>query len=84
MEMESVTFGYGRENVIENGSVRINKGDFTVISGISGIGKSTFFKLLTGVLTPQKGSISVVSGGKNIILTNICVRCLHMFRRGIC
>ena len=64
MEMESVTFGYGRENVIENGSVRINKGDFTVISGISGIGKSTFFKLLTGVLTPQKGSISVVSGGK--------------------
>lgn len=64
MEMESVTFGYGRENVIEDGSVRINKGDFTVISGISGIGKSTFFKLLTGVLTPQKGSISVVSGGK--------------------
>ncbi len=45
MEMESVTFGYGRENVIEDGSVRINKGDFTVISGISGIGKSTFFKL---------------------------------------
>ena len=64
MEMESVTFGYGRENVIEDGSVRINKGDFTVISGISGIGKSTFFKLLTGVLTPQNGSISVVSGGK--------------------
>lgn len=50
MEMENVTFGYGRENVIEDGSVRINKGDFTVISGISGIGKSTFFKLLTGVL----------------------------------
>ena len=78
--MESVTFGYGRENVIEDGSVRINKGDFTVISGISGIGKSTFFKLLTGALTPQKGS----PAAKNITLTNICVRCLHMFRRGIC
>lgn len=64
IEFDGVTFGYGRENVIEDGSVRINKGDFTVISGISGIGKSTFFKLMTGVLTPQKGSISVVSGGK--------------------
>lgn len=50
MEMESVTFGYGRENVIEDGSVRINKGDFTVISGISGIGKAHSSSCLQGCL----------------------------------
>ena len=45
---ENISFGYDRDIVLENADLEIKKGDFAVISGISGIGKST---LLTGLLT---------------------------------
>lgn len=54
---ENLSFGYGRDIVLENASLTIEKGDFAVIAGISGIGKSTLIKLLLGVLTPQGGRI---------------------------
>lgn len=65
VEFRDVSFGYGRETIIENGSFRISKNDFVVISGISGIGKSTLFKLMTGVLPPDSGEICVLSGDKS-------------------
>ena len=37
----------------------INKGDFVVISGISGIGKSTLMKILLGIYEPSEGSICI-------------------------
>lgn len=61
---DDVTFSYDRDTVLENVSFDINKNDFFVISGISGIGKSTLFKLLVGVLPPQSGKVSISSGGK--------------------
>ena len=42
---------------LKNVNIEIEKGDFAVIAGISGIGKSTLIKLLLGVFTPQKGKI---------------------------
>lgn len=59
---DDVSFGYGRDTVIENGTFEIKKNDFTVISGISGIGKSTLFKLLVGVIPPDSGRIYIKSG----------------------
>lgn len=55
--LKDVSFSYGREEVLRNTSVSIKKGDFSSISGISGIGKSTFLKLLLGVYAPTKGEI---------------------------
>lgn len=66
VKFENVTFGYSRDTVIENSSLCINKGDFVVISGISGIGKSTLFKLMVGVLAPISGEVFMISGGKKI------------------
>ncbi len=57
---EKVSFGYGKDMVLENVGVTINKGDFVMITGLSGVGKSTLFKLLLGVLTPSDGSIGFV------------------------
>lgn len=54
---ENISFGYDRDVVLENASLTVNKGDFAVISGISGIGKSTLMKLLLGVINPGSGSI---------------------------
>lgn len=57
IEVENITFSYGRENVLENTSITIEKGDFIAIAGISGIGKSTLTKLIMNVIEPIKGQI---------------------------
>lgn len=54
-----LTFDYDGEPVIENADFTINKGDFVGICGRSGAGKTTLFKLLTGLYEPVSGSISV-------------------------
>ncbi len=54
---DNISFSYGREEVLDKTTCSINKGDFIIISGISGIGKSTLMKLLLGVIYPQEGEI---------------------------
>ncbi len=61
---EDVSFGYGRDIVLDGANLAIEKGDFAVIAGISGIGKSTLIKLLLGVLNPEKGGIFLESDEK--------------------
>lgn len=53
----NISFKYDRDSILENASLYINKGDFMLLSGISGIGKSTLIKLLLGVYKPDKGKI---------------------------
>lgn len=53
----NLVFSYGRNAVLKNADFEINKGDFVVVTGISGIGKSTLIKLLLGVYMPQCGEI---------------------------
>lgn len=59
LRFSDVSFAYGKNRVLEHAEFTIHKNDFVMISGISGIGKSTLFKLLLGVLTPDSGKITV-------------------------
>ena len=56
---ENVCFNYPGKNVLASFSLKIKNGDFAVISGISGKGKTTFVNLLLGFLTPVSGSIFI-------------------------
>lgn len=58
IDIKDITFRYDREAVLENASCEIEKGDFIAVTGISGIGKSTLFKLMMGVLNPEKGVVN--------------------------
>ncbi len=57
IDFNKVTFKYDRNSVLEDAELRINKGDFVCIMGISGIGKSTLLKLLLGVYKCGSGDI---------------------------
>jgi ABC-type bacteriocin/lantibiotic exporter with double-glycine peptidase domain len=57
-----VSFYYNPENIIfDNINLKINKSDQILIKGKSGIGKSTFLDLLTGLQNPKSGKILIDS-----------------------
>lgn len=59
IEMRSVTFAYnqGQAPIINDLSVKINRGQHFAVVGASGSGKSTLLRLLLGFETPQSGAI---------------------------
>ncbi len=57
IEFKDITFKYDRALIFDNTSLSINKGDLVVMTGISGIGKSTLTKLLLGVFPIEDGEI---------------------------
>lgn len=66
MVFNDISFGYGRDIVLDGANLTIEKGDFAVIAGISGIGKSTLIKLLLGVFSPEKGEIYLDMGDEKL------------------
>ena len=57
--VDGVDFTYDRDKVLKDASITVNKGDFVMIAGASGVGKSTLMKLMLGVYQPDKGNIYV-------------------------
>jgi len=57
--VEDLCFTYDRDRVLKNANLYINKGDFVVISGTSGIGKSTLIKLMLGVYPLEQGRLYI-------------------------
>lgn len=59
IDFNNISFRYDRDIILDNTSLRVNKGDFVAIMGISGIGKSTLLKLLLGVFKVDDGNIDL-------------------------
>lgn len=51
--------GYREQQVIRDISFEVHKGDFLGIVGRNGSGKSTLLKLISGIYTPDKGTVEV-------------------------
>ncbi len=63
IEMDHVTFGYGTAPVLQDVSLHLHFGQFAALVGPSGAGKTTFLKMVTGLLRPTYGSV-VINGHK--------------------
>ena len=60
LSFRDVTYSYdGRRNALDSISFDIRKGEMVSILGKNGAGKSTLAGLLTGILTPDSGSIFI-------------------------
>ena len=59
LEVKDITFAYKNELILKNCSFEAEKGKITAITGESGSGKSTIFKIILGLYEPQNGDITV-------------------------
>lgn len=59
IEVQGLSFAYGRQQVIRNVSCQIPDGQVTAIIGPNGAGKSTLLRLMAGIVKPNDGHIFV-------------------------
>jgi len=64
LKADQVWGGYSQAPVVKGVSLEIRRGEFVGLIGPNGSGKSTLLKLMTRVLSPQKGTVSYE--GQNI------------------
>jgi len=59
IEFENVTLAYGNRIILDNISFKINEGQIFGMLGPNGVGKSTIFNLITGLINPKHGKIKI-------------------------
>ncbi|GFZ27024.1 ABC transporter ATP-binding protein [Lactobacillus corticis] len=57
IELDGVSKKYGDKTVLKNVSLKISEGDFVALCGMSGGGKSTLLRLISGLEKADSGSI---------------------------
>ena len=55
--MRDVSVGYGGLPLLEHVNIQIEAGERICLLGRNGVGKSTFMRLITGVMAPESGEI---------------------------
>ncbi len=59
VDIQSVTFSYGRRAILKGISMRVPRGKVVAIMGASGSGKTTLLRIIGGQLKPTKGAARV-------------------------
>ena len=59
IDVENISFGYGKELVLDKLSFQVMQGRILGLLGKNGVGKSTLFNLLNGFLIPKTGTIKL-------------------------
>ena len=86
ISVRNVTAGYGDKIIIQDVSFDVHMGEIVSILGRSGCGKTTLFKVMTGLIRPLSGEVQIDGetiipaeyGGSEAILRKIGV----MFQSG--
>jgi lipopolysaccharide export system ATP-binding protein len=65
IKLEKISLSFGKRQILDNVSFSINSGEILGMLGPNGVGKSTLFNLIIGLLKPDFGSIIV--NGENVL-----------------
>ena len=59
IEFNKVSLAYGNRLILDNINFKINEGQIFGMLGPNGVGKSTIFNLITGLINPKNGFIKI-------------------------
>lgn len=69
ISLTDITAAYGKKGVLEHFNLDITQGEFVMLIGTSGCGKTTALKLMNGLLKPNAGRVMV--NGKDLADTDL-------------
>ncbi len=69
LRAEKICFSYDKEMILDGADFVLPKGAFAVITGPSGIGKSTLLKLLLGIYQPNSGALVIQEATNRIAIS---------------
>jgi lipopolysaccharide export system ATP-binding protein len=72
VEFNNISLAYGNRLILDNINFKINEGQIFGMLGPNGVGKSTIFNLITGLISPKSGKIKME--GKDVTLYPIYLR----------
>ena len=72
IEFNNVSLSYGNRLVLDNLDFKIHEGQIFGMLGPNGVGKSTIFNLITGLIQPNNGKIKIT--GKDVTSYPIYLR----------
>ena len=59
IEFQNISLSYGKRLILDKINFKINKGQIFGMLGPNGVGKSTIFNLITGLISPNEGKILI-------------------------
>tara|TARA_B100000575_G_scaffold271688_1_gene253182 strand:+ start:1425 stop:2201 length:777 start_codon:yes stop_codon:yes gene_type:complete len=59
LEFKNISLSYGNRLILDNINFKINEGQIFGMLGPNGVGKSTIFNLITGLISPKYGKILI-------------------------
>ncbi|MDE3248590.1 MAG: ATP-binding cassette domain-containing protein [Bacteroidota bacterium] len=65
---KNITLAYGKRVLFDEVNINFTKGNCYGVIGANGAGKSTFLKILSGDIEPNKGSIEITPGERLAVL----------------
>lgn len=68
ISVRNVTLAYGKRVLFDEVNLSFTKGNCYGIIGANGAGKSTFLKILSGEIEPNKGAVDITSGERMAVL----------------
>ncbi len=61
LRLDKISLKFGKKIILDNLNLKLNSGQILGLLGPNGVGKSTIFNLITGLISPDFGSISINS-----------------------
>tara|TARA_B100000579_G_C22756286_1_gene816613 strand:- start:255 stop:1031 length:777 start_codon:yes stop_codon:yes gene_type:complete len=61
LKLEKVSLKFGRKMILENLSLNLSNGQILGLLGPNGVGKTTIFNIITGLISPDFGSVIINS-----------------------
>ena len=61
LKLEKISLKFGRKTILDNLNLQLNNGQILGLLGPNGVGKTTIFNIITGLISPNFGSIIINS-----------------------
>lgn len=72
LEITNLNFGYDSKDVFQNASFSLEDKDIILLQGENGVGKTTFYKILSGIITIKLNfSTKIMLDGKLIDMIDL-------------